>query len=423
MALSKLINKKWLVLAAILLSSALVLPIFSTNLEKNSNENKQDFLVGVTFGSNTTREAKLLIDKVKSYTNLFVVDSWDISTNKTAMTEICDYAMNADLKVIVYFDFIFYNVTRNIGSTYNSSSWDDYGVTPWHLPWLNNISEKWGNKFLGVYLYDEPGGNQIDRGYWGGNNLTRSGSSIRTFEDVSNYSDAATRFISSINNSRSMRLLTNNSIPEGIKNKLSVFTSDYALYWFDYEAGYNTVFAEISEVRGETSNTQQIALCRGAANILNKQWGVIIVMASSEPPYLDGGTEMLQNLITAYDAGADYALVFNFPPFNDYGALTNEHFTALEEFWNYIHTYSRKEPKTEEKVAFVLPKDYGWGMRNPEDNMWGVWPADNLAPIIWDKMTQLIKEHGLKLDILYEDPRFDFKQKYQKIYYWNGTTS
>jgi hypothetical protein len=423
MALSKLMNKKWSVLATILLSSIIVLSILFANLGNNSDESKQELFVGVTFGSNTTREAKLLIDKVKDYTNLFVVDSWDISANKTAMTEICDYAMNADLNVIVYFDFIFYNVTRNIGSTYNSSSWDDYGVTPWHLPWLNNIKEKWGDKFLGVYLYDEPGGNQIDRGYWGGNNLTRSGRSIRTFENVSNYSDAATRFISSINNSRSMRLLTNNSIPEGIKNRLPVFTSDYALYWFDYEAGYDTVFAEISEVRGTTSNMQQIAFCRGAANIQNKQWGVIIVMARLDPPYLEGGTEMLQNMITAYDAGAEYVLVFNFPPFNDYGALAREHFTALEEFWNYIHTYSRKEPKTEEKVAFVLPKDYGWGMRNPEDNIWGFWSADDLAPIIWDKMTQLIKEHDLKLDILYEDPRFDFKQKYQTIHYWNGTTS
>ncbi|MCJ7767681.1 hypothetical protein MUP79_04770 [Candidatus Bathyarchaeota archaeon] len=31
------------------------------------------FYVGVTFGGNTTAEAKLLIDRVKTYTNLFVL--------------------------------------------------------------------------------------------------------------------------------------------------------------------------------------------------------------------------------------------------------------------------------------------------------------------------------------------------------------
>jgi hypothetical protein len=414
-------NKNVLILAAVLLISTIFLPLLFMTLGNNSEKTNQGFLVGVTFGSNTVREAKLLIDKVKDYTNLFVVDSWDISTNETAMDEICEYAMKADLNVMVYFDFIFYNLTRTIGTTYNSSSWNEYGVTPWHLPWLNAIKEKWGSQFLGVYLYDEPGGNQLDRGYWGGNNLTRSGNPIRTFENVSNYSEAATTFVSSINTSRSMMLLTNNSITDGIKNKIPVFTSDYALYWFDYEAGYDAIFAEISETRGATHNIQQIALCRGAATIQNKQWGVIITRSSNDPPYLDRGTEMLQNMITAYDAGAKYALVFNFPPINDYGALTEEHFIALEEFWNYIHKYSRKESKPEEKVVFILPKDYGWGMRNPEDIIWGLWPADDLAPIIWNKMNQLINAHGLNLDIIYDDPKFDYKQKYQTIYYWNAT--
>jgi hypothetical protein len=136
-------NKNVLILAAVLLISTIFLPLLFMTLGNNSEKTNQGFLVGVTFGSNTVREAKLLIDKVKDYTNLFVVDSWDISTNETAMDEICEYAMKADLNVMVYFDFIFYNLTRTIGTTYNSSSWNEYGVTPWHLPWLNAIKEKW----------------------------------------------------------------------------------------------------------------------------------------------------------------------------------------------------------------------------------------------------------------------------------------
>lgn len=416
-------NKNWWTLVIIVLIPTLAMPIFLINSSNNIEEIDREFFVGVTFGSNTAKEAKLLIDKVKGYTNLFVVDSWDISTNETAMTEICEYAFNANLNVMVYFDFIYYNVTRDIGTTYNSSSWNDYGVTPWHIPWINQIKEKWGNKFLGVYLYDEPGGNQLDRGYWGGNNQTRSGRLIRTFENVSTYTEAANTYVSSIKRSRSVRLLTNTSFPDGVKSKIPLFTSDYALYWFDYKAGYDAVFAEISAIREPTLNIQQIALCRGAANIQNKKWGVILTRAVNDPPYVDSGPQMLENMIIAYDAGADYVLVFNFPPINQYGALIEEHFMALEEFWNWIHTNSREEMKTEERVAFVLPEDYGWGMRTPEDIIWGFWPADNLSPIIWEKMDHLINKHGFDLDIIYDDEQYDFKQKYQTIYYWNGTTS
>ena len=115
-------NKFWSILVATLLISSIVLPILVISIGNKGDPPNQDFFVGVTFGSNTTREAKLLIDKVKEHTNLFVVDSWDISTNKTAMTEICEYAIKADLNIMVYFDFIFYNLTRTIGTTYNSSS-------------------------------------------------------------------------------------------------------------------------------------------------------------------------------------------------------------------------------------------------------------------------------------------------------------
>ena len=72
------------------------------------------------------------------------------------------------------------------------STWDAYGISPWHVSWLNSTKERWGDKFLGVYLFDEPGGKQIDTGYWGGNNVTFSGSTVHTFDNVSSYDDAAT---------------------------------------------------------------------------------------------------------------------------------------------------------------------------------------------------------------------------------------
>jgi len=382
----------------------------------------EEFFFGVTFGGNTTSEAKLLIDEVKEYTNLFVINSWDIVArpDETDLNEICEYAVDADMNFMVYFSFIFWNYTGQYG-TYNSSSWENYGVSPWHISWINAARERWENKFLGVYLYDEPGGKQIDKGYWGGNMMTFSGRNITSYyaEGVANYSDAANRFVSGISRSGSWRHLTNTSIPDSVNSRIPLFTSDYALYWFDYLAGYDAVFAELG---WNHNQTQHIALCRGAANVQGKEWGAIITWASNDPPYLASGTHMLQDMNTAYYSGAKYLIVFNYPQINPYGALTEEHFTAMKTFWNKIHTFPGNVlEKTDAQVALVLPKDYGWGMRDGYDNIWGFWPTDDLTPLIGEKIAVLLDKYGSKLDIIYDDPQFNYTEKYSKIYFWNST--
>jgi hypothetical protein len=425
----RLMKLRWLLHIALLVSllvSTVCLPVANVYYHNALNLSNEEFFFGVSFGGNTANEAKLLIDKVKGYTNFFLVNNWDISTNETALTEICEYAVNANMYVMVYFDFIYYNVTGNIGSFYNATTWDVFGIIPWHIAWLNNAREKWGDKFLGVYLYDEPGGNQIDRGYWGGNNVTRSGRPISTFANVSDYSDAANRFVTSISRSRSMQLLTNTSLPDAINSKMPLFTSDYALYWFDYLAGYDTVFVELG---WNNSRTQQIALCRGAANMQEKQWGAMITWTYSDPPYLASGSEVLQDMFTAYRAGAKYVIVFDYPKYpetNPYGILTEEHFTAMKEFWNYVHAYPRDiAERVDGQVALVLPKDYGWGMRRTqyitEDRIWGFWPEDEKMQLIGENMNRLIEKYGLKLDIIYDDSQFNFTEKYSQIYFWNST--
>ena len=398
----------WLVLIAALLVSIITLPFVYTQYEISNAFSSDNFLFGVSFGINSVQDAKLLIDKVKGYTNMFAIDSWDISMNETELTQVCDYAAQANLKFMVYFEFIF-NSNAN-----NSRYWDNASLTSgfnaWHIPWLSNAKVKYGDKFLGIYLSDEPGGNQIDTGYWGGTNHTYSGRAVTTFTNVTDYNDAANRYNSSLSHS-SMQVAKNLSLP--------VFTSDYALQWFDYLAGYDAVFTELGDTRGTDSKLQQIALCRGAANVQNKQWGAIITWTYNNPPYYENGVDMLGDMTNAYYAGANYLIVFNYPQ----GALTEEHFSAMQEFWNQIHSHPRNSVGTTEgQVAFVLPKNYGWGMRTPDDNIWGLWPADNESAIIWDKMTTLLNSYGLRLDIVYDDPQYNIQQKYSQIYYWNGTT-
>lgn len=66
----------------------------------------QPFYIGVTFGGNTTADAKLLIDKVKDCTNLFILASGNLQRNNTAMDEIGDYAVASGLHFVVYFGII-----------------------------------------------------------------------------------------------------------------------------------------------------------------------------------------------------------------------------------------------------------------------------------------------------------------------------
>ena len=407
---------------SVLLLSTVFLTVGFVQYTVKSEASDEDFFCGVTYGGNTTGDAKLLIDRVKGFTNVFVVNSWDISTNETALNEICDYAVDANLHIIVYFNFIFYNYTFRFGNIYNSSTWEHFGVTPWHMDWLNNARERWGDKFLGIYLYDEPGGKQIDTGYWGGNSMTFVGWNSTLFRNVSNYRDAASRFVRGVKHSGSMQHAINSSIPDSINTPMPVFTSDNTLYWFDYLAGYDTVFVELG---WNNSRAQHIALCRGAANVQDKHWGAIITWTYRKPPYLGSGHELLEDMITAYRSGAKYVLIFNYPKYpetNPYGVLAEEHFTAMKLFWNYIQDIPREDyGKVDVQAAFVLPKDYGWGMRNPDDKIWGFWPPDDLSSMIWDKMTNLIAKYDLRLDIVYDDPQFNFTDRYSKIYFWNST--
>ncbi len=388
-----------------------------------------DVFFGVTFGGNTTSQAELLIDKVKGYTNLFVIDSWTISgaPNSTALTEICDYAVNANLYVIVYFSFIYYNNTAQLGNSYNSSSWNLYGYSPWHIPWLNNAREKWGDKFLGVYLYDEPGGKIIDTGYWNGNKTTLTGAKVTSFQNLTDYNDAANRYTigrQSIFKSSSMQHLINSSLSNSLNSLMPIFTSDYALYWFDDLTGYNAVFVELGGTSGIGGKVQQTAQCRGAANVQGKQWGAIITWTYNDPPYMENGTEMLKDMNMAYGNGAKYIIAFNYPylPDNPYGVLTNDHFKAMQTFWNEIQNTSRnKLGEVHGTIAYVLPKNYGWGMRTSTDNIWGHWPADNQSALIWNNMVKLLNLYGPKLDIIYDDSKFNYQQDYSTIYYWNST--
>jgi len=424
-----------LLLVVLLVSSAsTALVIYALN---NGNEAAHDVNVGVAFCGNTTAEAELLIDRVKSYTNLFILNAAGnpIRRNQTSIEEICDYAVAQGLQVII-----------NVG--FNST---DSPITPnriwfWTLSSLDDIkqrwTERWGDKFLGMYYSDEPGGIQLD-GDW---------KTFFTWLSAldENPPDPSTSRVPSVYVNAIHELYAiygkiqeaNGSAPADydaeaeffVKNVIrddpgfsslrnagfKTFTSDYALYWFDYLGGYDVMLAQIG---WNCSVAQQIDLVKGAAHMQNKEWGAIITWKYEEPPYLDSGEEIYNQMYTAYEAGAEYAIIFTYPQIEDspYGTLKDEHFEALERLWDKVEQNPRKMSECQAEAAFVLPRNYGWGMRHPEDRIWGFWGPDEKSPQIWENSRKLLSQYGTRLDIVYDDPAFPVAGKYPVIYYWNQT--
>jgi len=138
----------------------------------------------------------------------------------------------------------------------------------------------------------------------------------------------------------------------------------------------------------------------------------------------------------AYDNGAKYAVIFDHPntEYSEYGILTEEHFDALEDFWNHVNDNPDKHGTIKEEVAYVLPENFGFGFRGADDKIWGAesdvfteklgqWSATELAEKVWSDVNQLIDEYGSSLDIVYSDPEFnaDLPKLYDKLFFWNQT--
>ncbi len=151
-----------------------------------------------------------------------------MSNNETATNEICNYAVAAGLHIIVFFGDI-----RN---------------KTWQMTFLDTAKQKWNDRFLGIYYYDEPGGIMLDYNWTGyfepmkqrnptlyqrlapGIDGNVNGSLTQS------YDEAARSYVNSLKNYTGLRALKTRGI--------TTFTSDYALYWFDYLAGYDVILAQ-----------------------------------------------------------------------------------------------------------------------------------------------------------------------------------
>ena len=155
----------------------------------------------------------------------------------------------------------------------------------------------------------------------------------------------------------------------------------------------------LAELGWNNTVAQEIGLVRGAANLQDKSWGTIITWKYTQPPYLTSGEEMFEQMRTSYECGAEYVVVFNYAEDMEgpYGTLQEEHFQALERFWNeVVQNPNVVHGGVKAEAALVLPKNYGWGMRNPHDIIWGLWNTNSTSEQIWTQLQDKLEPIRLK---------------------------
>jgi hypothetical protein len=363
---------------SIFVSSVFLLEV-NLLFQKSRNSVVTDVYVGIDATFSTVQDMKIVIDKVKSYTNFFIIGSTAITNDFSNITQVCEYLNKINLPFLTY-------------------AHPAAGLNFSQIRWFKDARNSYPFTFQGLYAYDEPGGHQIDHDYW-----------FMCAQEASNHFDASITYVANLT-----KYL--DGIKVGWETELfPLFVSDYALYEYDYRAGYDVVLTEFAWNQSRQLN---VALCRGAAVMNGKDWGVMITGGKNDSTF-QTGQEVFDDMVLAYQNGAKYILLFDYPNFGD-GLLKQEHFDALRDFWHYIQKNPREKILSSDKIAYVLPKDYGYGFRGDTDKIWGLWEADSNSAKIWQDVLGLVQQYGFRLDIVYEDC-VGIRESYNKLVFWNGT--
>lgn len=394
---------------ALLLIIVLVSPFFvnaTLPVDAQAAQSSPSLYLGVDIAFESMPQTIQLIDNISAYTNLIIIGcAQKIGSNglgggvynQTRLSFISQYVYDKGLNFIVYSD----------DPSYPSKQW------------LENATKEFGSHFLGLYYLDEPGGKQLDQAV------------SPAVTSAENFSDAADQYVTTINQwlRNSSYAITNNF---DYPTEYQLFTSDYGLYWYDYEAGYNTVFAEFGVNAGNENYSRQlsISLCRGAATAFNQSWGVMITDESRSYPYMENSSQLYNDMVLAYENDAKYIVVFDSNLNYTQTILSSQQLNAIKQFWQYAQENPRTVSLPSDRSAYVLPEDYGYGFRDPNDTIWGLWTTDydgaaslNFTTDISMCVVTFLQMFGQKLDILYANGNVPIRTLgYQNLIYWNDTT-
>jgi hypothetical protein len=352
--------------------------------------------VGVDIGYGDEDVVYSVADAIQGSANLIILGSTKVTSNTSKLTAVCDYLYQRGFYFIVYV-----GIANKILPPRGPDAW-----------FFSFANQRWGNRCLGVYLFDEVGGKQLDY---------EISNPDKPVARANNVSDAAIHFVFNLNTFLFLETQIFYSPPSNLK----LYTSDYGLYWFDFLCGYDTVLCQfVGEPIGGQDRQITISLTRGASKSLGKSWGAIITYGHHDTA-LENGTQLYQDMILAWKSGAQYIVVFdgNSSISQQEGVLKQEHIDAIKQFWDQAKSNPSLD-KYPADVAYVLPVDFGFGFRGPQDNIWGLWPSNETSTRIWNDASNLLTEYSGNIDIIFEEKTSaaPVEMPYHTLIFWNGTT-
>ncbi len=101
--------------------------------------------MGVDVAFDNVTEIKLLVDEISPYTNLIVIGSTGITYDVAKLDEVCQYVVDKGLSFMIYMH-----------------PQDTLPELGFREQWVTDAKTRWGESFLGLYAFDEPGGRQLD---------------------------------------------------------------------------------------------------------------------------------------------------------------------------------------------------------------------------------------------------------------------
>ncbi len=397
--------KQLSILLVILLVSPLVINCFSA-AKAQPAQTSPDLYFGVDVAFASIPVTEQLIDNISSYTNFFIIGCAEkIGNNfygggiynETRLSIVSQYAYDKGLSFIVYSDDLSYPSKQ----------------------WLENATVDFGKSFMGIYYFDEPGGKTLDQ------------AAYPVLLSANNFTDAADQYVRTLNTwvrGPQLGITRNFDYP----TEYPLFTSDYGLYWYDYQAGYNTVFAEFGVNSGSENYSRQLsmALCRGAASEFNQNWGVMITWSSTKYPYMENSTDLYNDMVLAYQNDAKYIVVFDTNANWTQNVLDSKQLDAMKLFWQYAQANPRTVRQPSDRSVYVLPQDFGFGFRSPNDTIFGLWNANwngtaslTFVADISMCVVSFLQMLGSKLDIVYPVTNGTVESVgYKNVIYWNDTS-
>jgi len=134
-------------------------------------------------------------------------------------------------------------------------------------------------------------------------------------------------------------------------------------------------------------------------------------------------------MVLAYENGAKYIVVFDSNANWTGNVLQQSQLDAVKRFWQYTQDNPRTVSQASSRSAYVLPQDFGYGFRSPNDTIFGLWNAnwDGTASLSFTAdismcVVTFLQMLGPNLDILYPSGNLTVKSLgYKNVVYWNDT--